>query len=292
MPVTTLHLSSANSTKTSQGTHELRLEPGLQIPHDKPCTCYLHDLSFSNTVVNVSQSLYKNATVSLTVPVANKPDVVAEFVIPDGSYSIADIERELDHQIRAHPDGSSFTDSDPPFGATWADNETEWNEAVSIAVLARSSGTTALANKYVKLVTLEPDSTVNRVRVYSTFSFGTTNDLLQSFLGFDKTGLLKNEVATNIARVDRARAISVNVPSIVSGVYSSSGKLGGSQLALVPITAEIGRSQAFTASVPVKLRTKLSGSILDRVSFHLASEDGDRLELQGERFDAIVVLEW
>ena len=30
MPVTTLHLSSANSTQTAQGTHELRLEPGLQ----------------------------------------------------------------------------------------------------------------------------------------------------------------------------------------------------------------------------------------------------------------------
>ena len=79
--------------------------------------------------------------------------------------------------------------------------------------------------------------------------------------------------------------------SIVSGVYSSSGRLGGSQLALVPIEAEIGRPQVYTAKVPIKLRARTAGSNLQRVIFFLSSEDGDPIDLQEERFDAAVLLQ-
>ena len=293
MPVTTLHLSSENSVRTSSGHHELRLEPGLQIPHDAKPTCYLHDLSFTNTIVNVSKSLYNNASVHVANGAAT-----AVFDMPEGAYSLAEAEKELTRAIkRAAP--TLFTTKLPDLlDADLADVETgEWNDALSIRAIKAGLDTgaaTALTGEKVKLITLEPDAVVNRVRVYSflTVTDGQPNTFFSDFLGMTQRGTLQDAVASNTARVDRARAVSVNVPSIVSGVYSSTGRLGGSQLALVPITVDIGRPQAFTASVPIKLRAKLAGTVLDRVAFHLASEDGDRIELQGERFDAIVVIEW
>ena len=48
----------------------------------------------------------------------------------------------------------------------------------------------------------------------------------------------------------------------------------------------------YTASVPIKLRARTAGSTLQRVIFFLSSEDGDPIDLQEERFDATVVIEW
>ena len=314
MPVTTLHLSSENSVRTSSGHHELRLEPGLQIPHDAKPTCYLHDLSFTNTVVNVSKTLYNNAEVTVTNPDTATP---LSFLVPEGSYDLDTLERELAKQIRTHPTLADefYNNTTGTFvarhGATFADDRVDdtavdnaWSNALSIGEIISkidnaADESTALSGSYIKPITLEPDATVNRIRIWMPYDSvegeGLGMELFTDFLGFDfatQFGEMKGTVAKNTAWVDRARAISVNVPSVVSGVYSSNGKLGGSQLALVPITAPIGRAQAFTASVPIKLRAKLAGTVLDRVAFHLSSEDGDRIELQGERFDAIVVIEW
>jgi hypothetical protein len=314
MPVTTLHLSSENSVRTSSGHHELRLEPGLQIPHTAKPTCYLHDLSFSNTVVNISKSLYNNSDVILSK--TTTPALDMSFTIPDGSYDLVSLEKELAKQIRTHPTLSdvfySNTSADASYvdrnGASFADDRIDdktsansWDNALSISQIqqkiddaVQADKPTALNGSYIKPITLEADLVANRVRIWMPYELTTVvdNGVFSDFLGFEALGAMKNVLAKNNAKVDRARAISVNVPSIVSGVYSSSGRLGGSQLALVPITAEIGRSQAFTASVPIKLRAKLAGTILERVSFHLSSEDGDPISLQGERFDIIVVIEW
>jgi hypothetical protein len=119
--------------------------------------------------------------------------------------------------------------------------------------------------------------------------------MLTNFLGFESSQLGKipqNVVAANAARVDRARAVGFHCPSIVSGVYSSSGRLGGSQLALVPIDVDIGRIQVYTTKVPIRLVARTAGSKLQRILFYLSDEEGGKIEMQGERFDATVVLEW
>ena len=50
--------------------------------------------------------------------------------------------------------------------------------------------------------------------------------------------------------------------------------------------------QIWTSDVPIKLQAKVAGSKLDRILFHLSSEDGDEINMQNDRFDAVVILEW
>ena len=59
------HLSSANSVDLGNSKHEISLEPGLIIPANAKPQCYLHDLAFTNTVANVDNDIYKNASVNL-----------------------------------------------------------------------------------------------------------------------------------------------------------------------------------------------------------------------------------
>ena len=209
----------------------------------------------------------------------------------DGSYDIEHVEREIAMRFKLDdPDKDGLFASLPDV----ADPETESDYAAAATIDELLDGNPD--KKKVRLVTLEPDDSINRVRIYTHPGIevlpGST--LMTGFLGFgaDQTGALQGKHATGPARVDRARAVAFHCPSIVSGVYSSSGLLGGSQLALVPIEAEIGRPQVYTASVPIKLRARTAGSTLQRVIFFLSSEDGDPIDLQEERFDATVVIEW
>ena len=209
----------------------------------------------------------------------------------DGSYDIEHVEREIAMRFKLDdPDKDGLFASLPDV----ADPESESDYAAAATIDELLDGNPD--KKKVRLVTLEPDDSINRVRIYTHDGIEVLPDstLMTGFLGFgaDQTGALQGVRATGPARVDRARAVAFHCPSIVSGVYSSSGRLGGSQLALVPIEAEIGRPQVYTASVPIKLRARTAGSKLQRVIFFLSSEDGDPIDLQDERFDATVVIEW
>jgi hypothetical protein len=46
-------------------TVSVLLIPGLEFPHEANPQCYLHTLAFSNTLKNVSRTLYDNTTLSL-----------------------------------------------------------------------------------------------------------------------------------------------------------------------------------------------------------------------------------
>ena len=270
MPSTTLHLSSANSTLLGSGQHELKLQPGLSVPMGKTPTCYLHDLTFTNTIVNVSEHLYKNGKIKLK----HHQDPMVEFTIPDGVYSLgANIgdPNKVDNRLIGVINDHFQNNADPPFQP---------------------------------ITSITPDPTRNRVTInwIKGLTLSTdegSNSFLEKFLGFSSgdiqsmsTGSVQTHDASNVARIDRARGLAFHCPSIVSGVYSSSGKLGGSQMGLVPITADPGFVQAWAVRVPVRLDAKLAGAKLDKVVFYLATEDGDRVDLQGERFDAVVVIEW
>ena len=99
-------------------------------------------------------------------------------------------------------------------------------------------------------------------------------------------------VADNPARIDGSRGVCFHCPSLASGTYSTGGKMGGSQLALVPITAGLGEVQSWEASVPVKVPCRAAGSKVGSINFYLANEDGLPIDLLGDRFEAVVVVEF
>jgi len=305
MPITTLHLSSENSISLGNGHHELTLSPGLMIPHDARPSCYLHDLSFTNTVCNIHKQLYGNATFEFADTEIDYEAKEYAVGVKNGAYSVAELERAIVIAFMSAHTTTPSKGAPAEFGTTklkWASYAdpfdtgpgSTWTKAPTIAQ-QMAGGTTGLP----KFVTIEPDLTANRIRIcYPERLSATENStLMLDFLGFTTEqmhapGGTRGQLAANTARVDRARAICLHVPSIVSGVYSSKGELGGSQMAFVPIEAEIGRSQAWSCSVPIKLSARIAGSLLDRVVFYVASEDGDVIDMQGERYDAVVVVEW
>ena len=77
-----------------------------------------------------------------------------------------------------------------------------------------------------------------------------------------------------------------------TGTYGTGGLLGGSQLALIPITAKIGETQNWEASVPIKVPCRAAGSTIGHIDFYLSNEDGDPINLLQDRFEAVVVVEW
>ena len=99
-------------------------------------------------------------------------------------------------------------------------------------------------------------------------------------------------MANNPARIDKTRAVSFHCPSLASGTYSTQGQMGGSQLAMVPITVGVGEVQSWEASVPIKLPSSVAGSVRHKIHFFLSNEDGDTISTLGERFEAVMVLEY
>ena len=170
------------------------------------------------------------------------------------------------------------------------------------AVIVPSESGTAY-DFFVKPVTLEADNTSNRVRMM-TCNSGLSIDFSKStlftkLLGFSDDQTLvtgsppvASGTAVHPARVDRVRAVSFHCPSLASGTYSTSGKMGGSQLAMVPITAGIGEVQSWEASVPIKIEANVAGSVRHKLYFFLSNEDGLPISLLGDRFEAVMVLEY
>jgi hypothetical protein len=165
-------------------------------------------------------------------------------------------------------------------------------------------------NFFIKPITLEADLVTNRVRMMGCrteilvvdFSKST---LFTKLLGFGsgqggadgtftslETPLIDYGVANNPARIDKTRAVSFHCPSLASGTYSTTGQMGGSQLAMVPITVGVGEVQSWEASVPIKLPASVAGSVRHKIHFFLSNEDGDTISTLGERFEAVMVLEY
>ena len=184
-------------------------------------------------------------------------------IIATGSYSLAQTEKAIASAFKANASATSiYAKVAKTTVLVDPDNEQEWKAAATVDDLL--DGAHASAAKKQKFITLEADDDLNRVRCYMAGGAEILADstLFSSFLGFTQTGNLLGVAAANVARIDRARGLAFHCPSLCAGVYDTSGKLGGSQMALVPIAAAIGMPQVWTASVPIKLTARVAGSPL------------------------------
>jgi hypothetical protein len=172
------------------------------------------------------------------------------------------------------------------------------------------SGESPVYEFFIKPITFEPDLTTNRVRMMGCRSGKLIVNFSQStlftkLLGFGsgqggsdgsfttlEAPQIDYGVANNPARIDKTRAVSFHCPSLASGTYSTTGQMGGSQLAMVPITVGVGEVQSWEASVPIKLPSSVAGSVRHKLHFFLSNEDGDTISTLGERFEAVMVLEY
>ena len=167
--------------------------------------------------------------------------------------------------------------------------------------VANQSQTTVGTKVYEKLVALGADVPTNRVTLRTAGSLQITNDagaMMTDLLGFAATQLgapteaTETIVAANAARIDKNRAVVFHCPSLGGGSYSTAGRMGGSALHMVPITVPLGAVQSWEVSVPIKVDCGIAGSTLAELRCYLATEDGDPVELLGDRWEAVVVLEY
>jgi hypothetical protein len=222
-----------------------------------------------------------------------------------GKLLLSDVERKL-HLVSARPEDRNkwdialSIDESIGFGSAFPEPRSSDEHKVVID----ASGETAMYDFYVRPITLEGDLTANRVRMM-TCNTGLAVDFSQSTLFSNLLGFQAGQAltavaapaiaygtATDPARIDKTRAVSFHCPSLASGTYSTQGQMGGSQLAMVPITVGVGEVQSWEASVPIKLPSSVAGSVRHKIHFFLSNEDGDTISTLGERFEAVMVLEY
>ena len=317
MPSETIsfHLSSDVATHHGDSSrYSLPLAPDLQIPATAEATVYLHNLLFNNQLANVDGDLYANNQLNLTFGGIIGGITSMPLTLSPGAYSIADIERYIAQQLYANqtlwtayntevialtttgalsPQGLAN-----PYDGTW-DLALSYEQIQKFATVAPVG---YVDNKfYMKPFTLLADVALNRVAAitatdYPNVTVGST--LWEKLFGFSSAqsdaGQQYNNgvVAVSCARVDKSRAIAFHCPSLATGTYSTGGKLGGSQLALVPITSKLGETQNWEANIPIRVPCRAVGSSVGSLDFYLANEDGLPVNLMGDRFEAVVVLEY
>ena len=151
----------------------------------------------------------------------------------------------------------------------------------------------------MKVVTLEPDNALNRVVCMTAANFTLDGKLWNKLLGFSTPGTslagsattYSPIIAANAAKIDSARAVAFHCPTLSAGAYSTSGVKGGSTLGVVPIDVAPGEVLSWEASIPIYLPCRASGGIVDRLHFFLTNEDGDPIDLLGDRYSAVVVVD-
>jgi len=313
MNTISFHLNSTDSIKIDESRYRLNLTPALRIPHeaDKTCTVYLHNLMFNNNLANVDEALYKNDKVALNFDSGGILPVSITF--PAGAYSLQDVERKIAQVIY---DDYKTTVWDPMDTAVKALANTpeglanpyngEWEQSLTASEVANLGGVIPYdkdrfpSNKfYLKPVTIAPDLISNRVvcvSALSTLTVAKDSTLFTSLLGYSVAqinawpgGLV---TAASAARVDKTRSVAFHVPSLATGTYGTGGALGGSQLALVPITAALGETQNWEVSVPIEVPCRAAGSTIGHIDFYLANEDGLPINLLQDRFEGVVVVKW
>jgi hypothetical protein len=159
-----------------------------------------------------------------------------------------------------------------------------------------------------KPVMLEADLQSNRVRmclgagVTMSTAQQASSTLLTKVLGIqstqqgvqDSTHTFKlfdtsQQVA---ARIDKTRAVSFHCPSLASGTYSTKGVHGDSQLALVPITVPVGAVQSWETFEPIRIPAPIAGTTRNELTFYITNEEGEPVNTLGERFEAVMVVEY
>ena len=58
------------------------------------------------------------------------------------------------------------------------------------------------------------------------------------------------------------------------------------------ITSKLGETQNWEANIPIRVPCRAVGSSVGSLDFYLANEDGLPVNLMGDRFEAVVVLEY
>ena len=61
---------------------------------------------------------------------------------------------------------------------------------------------------------------------------------------------------------------------------------------MVPINVPLGAVQVWETSNPIRVECGISGSTLAELRCYLTTEDGDPIELLGDRWEAVLVLEY
>ena len=59
---------------------------------------------------------------------------------------------------------------------------------------------------------------------------------------------------------------------------------------MIPIEVPVGEVQSWEARVPVKIPSSVAGSNLTHLTVFLSNEDGEALNLMGDRWSAQVIL--
>ena len=224
--------------------------------------------------------------------------VVADrtITLPDMAASIEDLEKAISREVLKNHKTElwdAVQKQVPHVTLADPDQSEQW--------VANQSQTTVGTKVYQKLVALSADVPTNHVTLRTVGSLQITNDagaMMTDLLGFAPTQLgapteaTETIVATNAARIDKNRAVVFHCPSLGGGSYSTAGRMGGSALHMVPITVPLGAVQSWEVSVPIKVDCGIAGSTLAELRCYLATEDGDPVELLGDRWEAVVVLEY
>ena len=66
--------------------------------------------------------------------------------------------------------------------------------------------------------------------------------------------------------------------------------LGGSAIAMVPIDSKPGDVQSWECEVPVQVPARVAGTSLSHITVFLSNEDGEKLNLMGDRWSAQLIL--
>ena len=313
MNTISFHLNSTDSIKIDESRYRLNLTPALRIPHeaDKTCTVYLHNLMFNNNLANVDEALYKNDKVALNFDSGGVLSVNITF--PAGAYSLQNVERKIAQVIYDNYKTAVWDPMDTavkklantpeglanPYTSTWEQSLTA-SEVANLSRIPPDVTGRFPSNKfYLKPVTIAPDLISNRVvcvAALPSLTIAKDSTLFTSLLGYSAAqinvwpgGLV---TAASAARVDKTRSVAFHVPSLATGTYGTGGALGGSQLALVPITAKLGETQNWEVSVPIEVPCRAAGSTIGHIDFYLANEDGLPINLLQDRFEGVVVVKW
>jgi hypothetical protein len=250
--------------------------------------------SFGGTEALVSSGfgLYADTTSDLSVS------------IPVACYTLDGMERAIAQQAKANTAFWAAVSTHQPHGTKLADPDidSEWKAATNDAALAASSPV------YTRIVQLIADTEQNRAILQCAPQVQVVSGgLMTTVLGFDASQLGPGTTgrsvtatapggiqiqASNAARVDRTRAVVFHAPTLCAGSYSTAGKQGGSALAMVPITAPVGDVQSWEASVPIKVPAGVAGTSLNHITVYLASEDGESINLIGDRWSAQLILSY
>ena len=244
----------------------------------------------SLAITSAAFGLHADATEDLTV------------TIPVACYGLDGIERAIARQAKADSAFWAIVNSHQPHGTTLADPDidSEWSAATNDNALA------ATGAKYTRIVQLVGDTEQNRAILQCAPQVQVVSGaLLTTVLGFDAVQLGNdtegsavtatspngNQIAANnAARVDRSRCVVFHAPTLAAGSFSTSGKKGGSALAMIPITAAVGDVQAWEASVPVKIPSSIAGTTLAHLTVYLSNEDLEPLNLLADRWSAQLIL--